>query len=187
MTRIAFLAAPLAMTGYGITRIIGRLDDNYGPGADWQIAHAFGLAGMLLFIPVILTMRPLMRTAATPVTAITLTGLATTIVQFSADMILALAATDRTDLKTLQHQFADLPGVQLAVYDVGPMLFFLGIATIAALTAAAGNLPWWSPALMLTAVLLPVADLNLMPLTGLLILAALHPLTRTRTPIPTSA
>ncbi len=178
MNRTLLVAAPLAMTAYGLTRIIGRLDGHYGPGADWQLAHLFGLAGMLLFIPIVLGLRPLTRTAGTPVTAITLAGLATTIVQFAADMILAVAATDRDHLKTLQHQFTDQPGIQLAFYDIGPMLFFLGIVTLAALTAAAGHLPWWSPALMLIAVLLPAADLNLMPLTGLLMLAALVPLTR---------
>ncbi|SDS93036.1 hypothetical protein [Actinoplanes derwentensis] len=176
MTRIALLAAPLAMTAYGVTRIIGRLDGHYGPGFDWQLAHLFGLAGMLLFIPIILALRPLMRTGRTLLTGITLLGLATTIVQFSADMILGLAAADRDELKTLQHGFSDIPGVRLAFYDVGPILFFLGIVAIAALTAAAGNLPWWSPAIMLVAVLLPLVDLNLMPLTGLLMLAALHPL-----------
>ncbi|HWS37884.1 MAG TPA: hypothetical protein VN408_34765 [Actinoplanes sp.] len=45
MTRTALLAAPLAMTAYGITRIIGRLDGHYGPGPDWQLAHLFGRRG----------------------------------------------------------------------------------------------------------------------------------------------
>jgi hypothetical protein len=174
--RPALLAAPLAMTAYGVARIIGRLDGHYGPGPDWQIAHLLGLAGMILFVPVVLHLRRHLVTGRNLVTGITLFGLATTVIQFSADMILAVAATDRDDLRRLQHAFAELPGVQPTVYDIGPMLFFIGIVTMAALAARARHLPWWSPATMLAAVLLPVADLNLMPLTGLLMLAALLPL-----------
>jgi hypothetical protein len=183
MNRFVLLAAPLAMTAYGITRIIGKLDGHYGPGADWQLAHLFGLAGMLLFVPVVLALRDPLPSGAlrNAVTGITLTGLAATIIQFSADMLLALAAADRTELQTLQRDFSDLPGVRLAVYDLGPLLFFLGIVAMATLTARARHLPRWSPAVMLVAVILPAADLNLMPLTGLLMLAALLPL---KTPAP---
>jgi hypothetical protein len=184
MTRFALLAAPLAMTAYGITRIIGRLDGDYGPGADWQIAHLFGLAGMLLFVPVVLALRALIpgTAARNALTTVTLAGLAASVVQFSADMLLALASADRPELRTRQQEFSDLPGVQLAVYDAGPLLFFLGIVAMATLAATARHLPWWSPAVMLVAVILPAADLNLMPLTGLLMLAALHPLRQTQTP-----
>jgi hypothetical protein len=181
MTKTALLAAPLAMTAYGITRIIGRLDGHYGPGADWQLAHLFGLAGMALFVPVILTLRRHITTGANTITAVTLLGLATTVIQFSADIVLALAATDRDSLRRLQHQVTDIPGVQAAIYDIGPLLFFIGLVTMAALAARTHHLPWWSPATMLIGVLLPTIDLNLMPLTGLLILAALLPL---RTPGP---
>lgn len=173
---LALLAAPLAMTAYGIARIIGRLDGHYGPGPDWQIAHLLGLAGMILFVPVILGLRRQLGTGRNLVTGITLIGLATTVVQFGADMLLALAATDRDDLRRLQQDFAALPAVQPTVYDVGPLLFFLGIVAMATMAAISHRLPWWSPATMLVAVLLPVADLNLMPLTGLLMLAALLPL-----------
>ncbi|GAA4974223.1 hypothetical protein [Actinoplanes utahensis] len=181
--RIALIAAPLAMTAYGLTRIIGRLDGHYGPGLDWQLAHLFGLAGMLLFVPVVFALRTRIGTGRNLITGITLAGLAATIVQFSADMILALAATDRADLRTRQHEFADLPGVQPAVYDIGPLLFFIGIVALAALATRARHLPWWSPAMMLLAVALPPVDLNLMPLTGILMLIALHPLHDT-TPTP---
>lgn len=183
MTRAALLLGPLAMTAYGITRIIGKLDDRYGPGPDWQLAHLFGLAGMLLFIPIIRHLRahtrpgPLRET----VTTATLLGLATSIVQFTADITTAALADDRADMTRLQHDFTDLPGIQLAIYDIGPQLFFIGIVILAALTK---TLPWWSPVLLLTAVLLAAADLNLLPITGLLMLAALHPLTRRPTPLP---
>src|SRR5436190_1455287 len=84
-TRFALIAAPLAMTGYGITRYIGKLDDSYGPGLDWQVAHFIGLAG---------------------------------------------------------------------------------------------RAPWWSPVALLVGVLLAPVNLDLMPLTGLLMLVALLPIRR---------
>ncbi|WP_433797006.1 hypothetical protein [Actinoplanes sp. CA-252034] len=219
LTKTALVAAPLAMTAYGIARILGRIDGHYGPGPDWQIAHLLGLTGMVLFIPVVLALRRHATTGQTPATghtvtdgrttgrtvttgrtdrtdglavgrtlvttvtvtaAVTLLGLTATIVQFSADMLLAVAATDRDDLRRLQHDFSDIPGIQPAVYDFGPLLFFVGIVVMAALATRTRSLPRWSPALMLVAVLLPTADLNLMPATGLLMLAALWPL-RSRT------
>ncbi|MEV0899517.1 hypothetical protein [Actinoplanes sp. NPDC049802] len=187
MTRAALILGPLAVAAYGITRIIGKLDDQYGPGLDWQLAHLFGLAGMLLFIPVTLHLRaharpgPLRETT----TAVTLLGLAASTVQFTADMITAAIADDRADMSRLQQGFSDLPGIQLAVYDLGPQLFFIGIVIFAALATRTGRLPWWSPALLLAAVLLSAADLNLLPVTGALMLVALAiPQNRTTAPTP---
>jgi hypothetical protein len=178
--RFAVIAAPLAMAGYGVARLIGRLDDSYGPGFDWQLAHFLGLAGLLLFVPLVLGMRQLVAAgpAREVAVAVTLAGLAASIVQFGADIVQAFLAADRAELRSLQSDFSGLPGVQAAVYDFGPLCFYLGVVALAALVAQAGRLPWWSPALLLAAVLLPAVTLDLMPLSGLLMLVALLPLRR---------
>jgi len=179
--RWTLLAAPLALVGYGTARIIGRLDDTYGPGLDWQLAHLFGLAGFVLFVPLVLGMRALLRGGPVRELAVgaTLLGLAACVVQFAADMVEAFMAADSDELRSLQQDFSDLPGVQLAIYDVGPLFFFVGFVAVAVLAVRAGRLPWWSPVVLLLAFLLPVVgSLNLLPLTGLLMLAALLPLWR---------
>lgn len=181
MTRaatFALVAGPLALSGYGVARTIGRLDDVYGPGFDWQLAHVLGLAGFLLFVPLVLGLRALVPAGAVRDVAVgaTLLGLAASVVQFGADIVLAFMAADKEELRSLQQDFAALPGVRPAIYDVGPLFFFAGIVVVAALAARAGRLPWWSPVALLVAVLLPPVNLDLMPLAGLLMLVALLPL-----------
>ena len=177
-TKLALIAAPLALSGYGVVRYLGRLDGRYGPGADWQFAHFLGLAGFLLFAWLILGLRS--RLPAGPirevVVATTLAGLAASVVQFGTDIVQGFLAADKPELTRLQHQFHDLPGVRPVVYDVGPVLFYVGLVAIAVLAARARLLPWWSPVVVLVALLLPPISLDLMPVTGLLTLVALLPL-----------
>ncbi|HEX5512303.1 MAG TPA: hypothetical protein VFX41_11350 [Actinomycetales bacterium] len=175
--RSLLLAAPLLITAYGILRLAGRADGHYGPGLDWQLAHLAGLAGMLLFVPAILMLGGLLP--ASPrrsiTVGVTLVGLACFAVQFGADIVVGLMAADRAEMAALSARFGDIPGVTVAFYAVGPQLFFVGICVLAALLAAAKRVPWWSPALMLIGVVLPLATLDLLPLTGLLMLVALQP------------
>ncbi|SBV25106.1 hypothetical protein GA0070620_0575 [Micromonospora krabiensis] len=175
--KVALIAGPLALSGYGVARLIGRLDDAYGPGLDWQVAHVLGLAGFLLFVPLVLALRTLTRSGPVRELAIgaTLLGLAATVIQFGADIVLAAMAADKEELRDLQGDFSALPGLRPVVYDVGPLLFFVGIVVVAVLAARARRLPWWSPVVLLVAVLLPPVNLDLMPLAGLLMLVALLP------------
>ncbi|MFC4017109.1 hypothetical protein ACFOW4_04015 [Micromonospora sp. GCM10011542] len=175
--RVVLLAAPLLVSAYGILRLAGRADGAYGPGLDWQLAHLAGLAGMVLFVPLVLALaRLLPRTPwRTGTVGVALVGLLCTMVQFGADIVEGLLAADKAEMRSLSQQFHDIPGVSLAFYDVGPQLFFLGLLTLTVMLAVARRSPWWSPVLMITGIVLPVATLDLMPLAGLLMLAALWP------------
>ncbi|MGW1056755.1 hypothetical protein [Micromonospora rubida] len=179
--KFALIAGPLALGGYGVARNIGKLDNVYGPGFDWQLAHFLGLAGFLLFVPLVLGLRTLLPSGTVREVAIgaTLLGLATSIVQFGADIVEAFMAADKEELRSLQHRFSGLPGVQPAIYDFGPLFFFVGIVVVAVLATKAGRLPWWSPVVLFLGVLLPLLNLDLMPLAGLMMLVALLPLRRT--------
>ncbi|MFI0791620.1 hypothetical protein ACH4OY_02800 [Micromonospora rubida] len=178
--RFALIAGPLALGGYGVARNIGKLDNVYGPGFDWQLAHFLGLAGFLLFVPLVLGLRTLLPAGTVREVAVgaTLLGLATSMVQFGVDIVQAFMAADKEELRSLQHDFSGLPGVRPAIYDVGPLFFFVGIVVVAVLAARAGRLPWWSPVVLFVGVLLPLVSLDLMPLAGLLMLVALLPLRR---------
>ncbi|WP_328471955.1 DUF4386 family protein [Actinoplanes sp. NBC_00393] len=187
-TKIALYAAPLALTGYGVVRNVGKLDDVYGPGFDWQLAHFLGLAGFVLFVPLVLGLRAMLPAGAVRevATGAALFGLVTSMVQFAVDIVQGFLAADKAELRSRQHDFSDLPGVQAVIYDFGPLFFFVGLVLMGVLAARARLLPWWSPALLLMAVLLPIVSLDLMPLTGVLTLVALLPLTRERVPAPVS-
>ncbi|GAB3796122.1 hypothetical protein [Micromonospora zhanjiangensis] len=81
-------------------------------------------------------------------------------------------------MQSLSQRFADLPGVTPAFYTVGPQLFFVGVLVLALLLVLARRLPWWSPVALLLGVLASTVTLDLLPLTGLLMLVALWPATR---------
>lgn len=168
------VVAPLFVAGYGVARLAGQADGHYGPGLDWQVAHGLALIGMLLFIPALLRLPdfPWRKTAL----GITVLGLTASVVQFAADMVFAARAADKAAMSRLSHDFRDIPFVDLAVYKVGPQLFFVGLVILAALLARSRRLPWWSPALLLVSVLLPIVTLDLIPLAGLGIAIAFLPL-----------
>lgn len=177
---VALLTAPLLLAAYGVVRIVGKSDGVYGPGLDWQAAHLLALAGVVLFVPAVLGLGALLPRGAwrSGTVAVTMAGLAASMVQFSADIWFALRADDKAGMQALSRDFGDIPGVDLVVYQVGPQLFFVGLLVLAILAARARRLPWWSPVVLLVGILLPPVTLDLLPLSGLLILAALWPATR---------
>ncbi|WP_144123836.1 hypothetical protein [Catellatospora sichuanensis] len=177
---VALFAAPLLLAAYGLVRLVGKSDGMYGPGLDWQAAHLLALAGVLLFVPGVLHLGGLLPRGPwrSGVVGVTLFGLAASMVQFGADIWFALRADDKAGMQALSGDFGDIPGVDLVVYQVGPQLFFVGLLVLAILAARARRLPWWSPAVLLVGILLPPVTLDLLPLSGLLILAALWPAIR---------
>ncbi|WP_155373905.1 hypothetical protein [Catellatospora vulcania] len=177
---VVLLLAPLMLTAYGLVRIVGKSDGVYGPGLDWQAAHLLALAGMVLFVPGIRSLAGLLprgpwRTGAV---VLSLAGLAASMVQFGADIWFGLRAADKAGMRELSQSFGDIPGVDLVVYQVGPQLFFVGLLVLSVLLARAKRLPWWSPVVLLAGIASAAVSLDLLPVSGLLMLAALWPATR---------
>ncbi|MEU5784581.1 hypothetical protein [Micromonospora lupini] len=179
MRRAAFfvIAGPACIVGYGLVRLWGKSDGTYGPGFDWQAAHLVALAGMVCFVPAVLALAGLLRPSRwrTGLVAVTLVGLAATMVQFGADIVEGLLAADRAEMSALGADFKDVPGVEVVVYDVVPQLFFVGLVVLAGMLAAQRRLPWWSVGLLLVGIVLPAVTLDLLPLGGLCMLVALAP------------
>lgn len=171
------IAGPVCIVAYGLVRLWARSDGVYGPGIDWQAAHLVGLAGMVFFVPTVLALARLLPRSPwrTGVVALTLVGLAATMVQFVADIVEGLLAADRAEMSALGADFKDIPGVEVAFYDVVPQLFFLGLVVLAGMLAARRRLPWWSVPLLLAGIVLPVVTLDLLPIGGLCMLVALAP------------
>ncbi|WP_157546846.1 hypothetical protein [Hamadaea tsunoensis] len=180
------ILAPLALALYGVLRLVGKADGAYGPGWDWQAAHLAALAGVLLFIPAVLWLgRQLPRGAwRTSAVVVSLVGLVCAIVQFGADMVTAALSADHAEMSQRQGDFGDLPGVNLAVYAVGPQLFYIGLIVLTVLLAVHRRLPWWSVALLVVGVAVAPVSLNLLPVMGVLLAVALMPALR---PLPTPA
>ncbi|MET8463155.1 hypothetical protein [Micromonospora zamorensis] len=171
------IAGPVGIAAYGLVRLWGRSDGVYGPGLDWQAAHLLGLAGMVCFVPAVLALAGLLPRSPwrTGVVALTMVGLAATMVQFGADIVEGLLAADRAEMSALGADFKDIPGVEVAFYDVVPQFFFLGLVVLAGMLVARRRLPWWSVPLLVVGIVAPAVTLNLLPIGGLCILAALAP------------
>lgn len=171
------IAGPVGIAAYGLVRLWGRSDGVYGPGLDWQAAHLVGLAGMVCFVPAVLALAGLLPRSPwrTGVVALTMVGLAATMVQFGADIVEGLLAADRAEMSALGAHFKDIPGVEVAFYDVVPQFFFLGLVVLAGMLVVRRRLPWWSVPLLVVGIVAPAVTLNLLPIGGLCILAALAP------------
>ncbi|NYH41724.1 hypothetical protein HNR22_001451 [Micromonospora jinlongensis] len=171
------IAGPVGIAAYGLVRLWGRSDEVYGPGLDWQAAHLVGLAGMVCFVPAVLALAGLLPRSPwrTGVVALTMVGLAATMVQFGADIVEGLLAADRAEMSALGADFKDIPGVEVAFYDVVPQFFFLGLVVLAGMLVARRRLPWWSVPLLVVGIVAPAVTLNLLPVGGLCMLAALVP------------
>ncbi|GIH26738.1 hypothetical protein Aph01nite_50480 [Acrocarpospora phusangensis] len=169
IARFATVAAPLCVVAYGLIRLVGRLDGQYGPGLDWQASHVANLIGLLLLVFVILSMRRLLspgwgREAAV---AVTLVGLVAAVVQFTADIVQGLLAADRPEMREMSREFRAIPGADLAFYQVGPQLLYVGLLVLFAMLAYAREVPWWSVGVIVASSLLPVVSLDLLPVSGI--------------------
>jgi hypothetical protein len=156
------------------------MDGTYGPGVDWQAAHLANLAGLVLFVFLVFGIRRLLTPGPgrDTVTTVALVGAAASIVQFVADIVEGLLAADKAEMRELSHQFHALPGVDLAFYQVGPHLLYVGMIALTAMLAHERKLPWWSVAVVLVSSLLPLVTPDLIPLSAAGYLVALIPLWR---------
>jgi hypothetical protein len=178
-SRACLIAAPLCFAGYGVVRLVGRMDGQYGPGLDWQVAHLVNLVGLVLFVPAVLHMRqelPRRMRGRTPWTVVTFVGVFTSAVQFSIDVVVGLLADDKAGMRAISGQLSAVPGVRVVFYVVGPPLMYVGLLALTIMLVRAGTFSWWSPALVLTGSSLASISLDLIPLGALCTLAALVPL-----------
>ncbi|MFI0468061.1 hypothetical protein ACH347_28605 [Saccharopolyspora sp. 5N102] len=176
-SRACLIAAPLCFAGYGVVRLVGRMDGQYGPGLDWQVAHLVNLVGLALFVPAVLGLRRELATRGrTFWTVVTSVGVGTSVVQFAIDVAAGLLATDRAGMRAISAEVSAIPGARVVFYVVGPPLLYVGLLALAIMLARAKVVAWWCPTLILAGSMLPVVSLDLIPVGALCVLAALAPL-----------
>ncbi|MFB4305928.1 hypothetical protein [Actinomadura sp. GTD37] len=174
-----FIAAPLLVTVYGLVRLLDGLDGR-GPGFFWTAGHAAFLAALVLFVPALLEMR---RRAgrgllATVTAVVGLGGAGFAMAQIAIDIAVGVLAADDAGMQRMFQDVKSVPGVGLAVYDAGPPLFYLGLLAAMIHLVAVRAAPVWALAVLASGVVVSAVDLNLLPLGGLLMTAALMPLAR---------
>ncbi|MFI1856081.1 hypothetical protein [Streptomyces sp. NPDC020480] len=176
----AFIAAPLLVIVYAVIRSLDGLDGERGPGLAWMTGHLAFLAALLLFVPVFLNLRRLAGGGrfATWTVAVALVGTACTVVQIAVDIVIGALATDHDDMRAMFSDVIKVPGVDIVVYTVGPVLFFLGLVVVFCQLAVARAVPAWQAALVVTGALVLPAGLDLLPVAGVLLFAGLAPFAR---------
>lgn len=180
LTRVSFLAAPALLALYGLVRLIPGSKD---PGAGWAAGHLALLLGLALFAPVFLALRGLApattgrRFTAALATPAALAGLLASVAQAAIDLVIGFRAHDRAGMDELFGQVQQHAAVKLAVYSVGPLLFYVGLlALLAAATTRRGPVGPWALPLVLLGIVLSAVDLDLMPLGSACFLLALAPI-----------
>ncbi|GHF47976.1 hypothetical protein GCM10018790_27090 [Kitasatospora xanthocidica] len=184
LTAYAVVGAPALMALYGGIRLVPGSRE---PGLGWTAGHTAMFAGLLLFAPVFLALRRRLaprgtagRIAAGAALGTAFAGLLCSLAQIGIDLVVGLAAADKAEQSRLFDRVQGVPGVLPAVYQVGPLLFYVGLLAllVAASVGAARTLRWWSPVLMLVGTVASAADLALIPLAAACYLVALSPLVR---------
>lgn len=191
MTRIAFHLAPALMLAYGAVRLIDGRDGQHGPGPAWTVGHLLFLGSLLLYGAVIAGLWRRMpvaeggrarRVIAGALTAMAAVGLVTFVRVAIIDIVVGLRAADSAEKSALSDRYADVPAVlPQAFYEIGPVLFMLGLTALLVQHAVVGPrraAVAASPVLVLLAFVGITANLDLLPAGAALIWLALFPHTR---------
>ncbi|RSM56694.1 hypothetical protein DMB66_33120 [Actinoplanes sp. ATCC 53533] len=181
-TRLAVIAAPTLTVAYGLIRLLDGLDGAHGPGLLWTVGHLAFFAALILFVRVLLTARRMAGggAVATAAAVAGVAGVCCGLVQIGIDIVVGVVAADRAAMGRMFSDVQEVPGVAFVVYGPGPALFYLGLIALVGHLAAVRTVPVWAPVLLVLGVGVTLAGLDLLPLGGLLMLAALAPLARRR-------
>ncbi|HEY2792867.1 MAG TPA: hypothetical protein VGJ28_10945 [Micromonosporaceae bacterium] len=191
-TRFAFLAAPALLFAYGTARLIDGLDGTHGPGPAWTTGHIFFLTSILLFGVALIGLRGRLegrghRRIGTVAAVAGLIGLVAFVRTTIIDLIVGLRGTDRADMDRLYPHYDRWPGglptaLTGPLDKLGPALFMLSLLTLTILLVLARPrlLSWWSPVLVVVALVAISTSLDLLPLAGAALFAALWPVARQR-------
>jgi hypothetical protein len=170
--RTAFIAAPLLTFAYGVIRIVDGLDGSRGPGLAWTTGHLAFLGAMVAFVFVFVQMRRLAGrdTVSTLAAVIGTAGALALSGQFAIDVVAGLLSTDHLGMSLLIADIRSTPGVTVAVYDVGPYLFYIGQLALVVRLAVMRRISAWTPLLVVFDLVTPFVDKDLIPLGAIVLL-----------------
>lgn len=166
------LIAPLVLALYGLLRLVDGLDGDHGPGLAWNLGHTLFFLSFVLFgvltvrlrqlVPIATARRQLLANAAA---AAGMFGVACFLWVILGDLFSAVDSA------------APLPE---PLEMIGPLAFQLGWLTLLVMLVAATPrlLPVWSPIAVLAGFVLFAANLDLLPIGALLLMAGLAPVAR---------
>jgi hypothetical protein len=178
--RVPFIAAPVLMLVYGVVRIIDGFDGERGPGPAWTIGHLVFIVAMVMFLLVFrhlhrLAGRDALSTVALVVAAV---GAVALVGQFGVDIVSGLLADDHARMAEISRSVHGNQLVALAIYDVGPYLFYAGQFVLVVQLAVTRRIAGWTPFLLLADLVLPLVDKDLIPIGAAALLVSFVSISR---------
>lgn len=172
--RFSALAGPVLLMLYGVLRLIDGLDGGHGPGPAWNLGHALFFIAFVLLGVLTAGMWQLVPTVT--VVKRIVAGVAMLLGLFGAGCFLWVILGD------LFAGFRDAAPLPDVLEMIGPLLFQIGVLTLLVMLATTRprRLPVWSPPLVLVGFLVFAANLDLIPIGAVLVLAGLAPLAKAR-------
>src|SRR5262245_56459018 len=163
--RIPFIAAPVLMFAYGVIRILDGLDGERGPGPAWTIGHLVFIVAMVMFLLVFGQLHRLAGrdTLSTVTLVVAAVGAVALIGQFGVDIVNGFLADDHAQMAEFSRSVHGNPLVALAVYDVGPYLFYAGQFVLVLQLAVTRRIAGWTPVLLVADLVMPLVDKDLIP------------------------
>ncbi|RVX45251.1 hypothetical protein EDD27_8038 [Nonomuraea polychroma] len=182
--RFAFIAAPLLVLAYGVIRILDGLDGSRGPGIAWTTGHLAFIGALVLFVPIFWRLRQMAggKALATMSAVAGTAGIVALLAQFGIDIVIGFMAADHDAMGPLFDQVQAVPGVQLAIYDAGPYLFYVAQLALVIHAAFRKEVKAWTPVLVLIDLMLPLIDKDLIPVGAVFLLVSFWPLARREAP-----
>jgi hypothetical protein len=178
--RIPFIAAPVLVFSYGVIRILDGLDGERGPGIAWTGGHLVFIVAMVMFLLVFRYLRrlagaDLLSTVSVVVASV---GALTLVGQFGVDIAAGLLARDHAGMAGISRSIGRNPAVALAIYDVGPYLFYAGQLVLVVRLAVLRRIAGWTPLLLLVDLVMPLVDLDLVPVGAAALLVSFVSISR---------
>ncbi len=165
--------APILIFLYGLLRLLDMMDGNHSPhGIAWNLGHVLFFIAFVLFGVLAIELRRLVparsvlaKLVAYMAMAAGLFGAACFLWGILGDLFVRLQNT------------APVPG---PLRIAGPLLFQVGMLWLLVMLSAMPprKLPAWSPILVLVGFVLFAVNLNLIPISALILMAGLLPLFR---------
>ncbi|MGN9841326.1 hypothetical protein ACTMTI_24675 [Nonomuraea sp. H19] len=160
---LSFVTAPLlVLAGWALMRLGGT--GGQEPG--WTLAHIAWVVNNVMYAIVCVELYRRARDTtsggrmlATGSLIVGVIGAGCLLIQMVIDLVVGFSTDNRTDMRALSGQIHDLPGVQSAIYDVGPVLLFLALIVQAIHLAAQGRGTTLFATLVTVAVLVNGAEL----------------------------
>jgi len=186
----SYVLAGVFLLGYALIRWWSGRQGSRGPDAAWLWGHLLFLVSQVMVATVLVDLLrrlhrryPRSPRLVTGVSVLGLVGKYAAIMQTVIDLVVGLRARDRAAMGAMFARVQAVPGVNIAVYQVLPYTFYLGVLVqmFALCWAGAGWGRWW-PAALLTLSLAAAVDLDLLPLSAVLLQISFLGLYRTADP-----